>query len=283
MAAGSLCEPIDVSPERWVRVERIAHPADQDAPGRFAHFHDAVELVFFHSARGELICEDGVFPIEDGTAALIPSMRHHDFVIGPGPRHWVLVQIDPTLLAGPLTGVPQCLAATLAGSARDRMTVLFDWLEELAADDSPDRRRTLAQLAELTLAEVVTHAAAGPQRADARLEGLDRLRPALDLVAKDPASPPTLEDAAAVCHLSPAYFSRRFKRVFDTNFSDYVRSYRLRLAAQRLVSGGARVSEIAFSLGFATPAHFAMLFQKRFGVSPRAYRAGRRGQDLDDK
>ena len=71
--------------------------------------------------------------------------------------------------------------------------------------------------------------------------------------------------------------------MFDTNFSDYVRSYRLRLAAQRLVSGGARVSEIAFSLGFATPAHFAMLFQKRFGVSPRAYRAGRRGQDLDDK
>ena len=282
MAGGSLCEPIDVSPDRWVRVERVSHPADQDVPGRFAHFHDAVELVWFHEARGELICEDGVFPIAAGTAAMIPSMRHHDFVIGPGPHHWVLVQIDPTLLADPLNSAPQCLTAAFEGPARDRMSVLFDWLEEIAADDSADRRRTLAQLVELTLSEVVARAAAAPKSADTRLEGLDRLRPALDLVAKDPASPPTLEAAAAVCHLSPAYFSRRFKRVFDTNFSDYVRSYRLRLAAQRLVSGGARVSEIAFSLGFATPAHFAMLFQKRFGVSPRAYRAGRRGQDLDE-
>jgi len=282
MAAGSLCEPIDVSPERWVRVERISHPANHDAPGRFAHFHDAVELVFFHTAQGELICEDGVFPVSDGTAALIPSMRHHDFVIGAGPHHWVLAQIDPTLLADPLTGTAQCLTATFTGAARDRMTVLFDWLEELAADVA-DRRQSLSRLVELTLSEVVAHAETAPRAADARLEGLDRLRPALDLVAKDPAAPPTLELAAAACHLSPAYFSRRFKRVFDTNFSDYVRSYRLRLAAQRLMSGGARVSEIAFSLGFATPAHFAMLFQKRFGVSPHAYRDGRRGQELDDK
>jgi len=280
MAGGSLCEPVDVSPARWVRVERVQHPAGHAAPGRFAHFHDAAELVWFIQVEGELISEDGAFPLQDGTAVLIPPMRHHDFVIGPGPFHWVLVQFDPTLLAHRPALPGTCAAARVPAAVRQRMSVLFDWLEDLAANGA-DRSATLSRLVELTLSEVVANAPAAPPGPDARIERLDRLRPALDLLSRDTRSPPTLEAAAAACHLSPAYFSRLFKRVFGANFSDHVRSHRLRLAAQRLVSGGARIGDIAFDLGFATPAHFAMLFQKRYGVSPRAYRAGRREQERD--
>jgi AraC-like DNA-binding protein len=75
-----------------------------------------------------------------------------------------------------------------------------------------------------------------------------------------------------VCSLSPAYFSRRFKRVFGMNFTDYARVYRLHLAARRIATSGASLSEIAYGLGFSSPSHFSARFHERFGMTPRQYR-----------
>src|SRR3546814_16417163 len=85
-----------------------------------------------------------------------------------------------------------------------------------------------------------------------------------------------------MCNLSPAYFSRRFKRVFGMNFTDYVRTYRLHLAARRILTTGAPVSDIDYGLGFASPSHFTARFHERFGETPRDYRQSvRRRQDTE--
>jgi AraC-like DNA-binding protein len=86
----------------------------------------------------------------------------------------------------------------------------------------------------------------------------------------------SLEEAATACNLSPSYFSRQFKQVFSVPFNDYARGFRLRLAARRIISGGERISDIAYELGFGTHAHFAAAFSKRYGMSPRDYRASGR-------
>src|SRR3546814_18543827 len=51
---------------------------------------------------------------------------------------------------------------------------------------------------------------------------VERLLPAVEYLRRDPGAPVAREDAAAMCNLSPAYFSRRFNRVFGMNFTDYV-------------------------------------------------------------
>ncbi len=253
------------------------------APERFAHFHDAAELVWFHQISGELVSEDGVFTLRAGTLAFIPSMRHHDFAITKGPHSWVLAHLDPSLTAAlaPRNAQMQlgrCKAIRFDGAMRGRMNTLFDWLLELAAEPAPPRAIT-AGIVELILGSIVLADDGDPEAAPGESGGLDRLRPALDLVARGPASPITLRSAASACHLSEAYFSRRFKQVFGNTFSEYLRAYRLRLAAQRLLSSGERINEIAYQTGFASPAHLADQFRKRFGVSPREYRASaRKGQ-----
>ncbi|HJP67724.1 MAG TPA: helix-turn-helix domain-containing protein, partial [Sphingomicrobium sp.] len=47
----------------------------------------------------------------------------------------------------------------------------------------------------------------------------------------------------------------------------------LRLAARRLTAGGTSISEIAYGVGFSSPAHFSARFRERFGMTPREYRA----------
>ncbi|WP_421854457.1 AraC family transcriptional regulator [Novosphingobium sp.] len=280
MARGSICEPVEVHPLALVRAERVMAAAADPAPERFAHFHDAAELVWFEDIAGELVSEDGVFPLSAGTLVFVPSMRHHDFAITAGPHRWVLAHLDPALAAGEAQmRLGRCTAVTFAGAMRGRMDALFGWLLELAAEPAP-ARVIMAGLVELILDSLALAADGSPAPAPGESCGLDRLRPALDLVARNPASAITLSSAASACHLSEAYFSRRFKLVFGTTFSDYLRAYRLRLAAQRLLSGGERVSEIAYQTGFASPAHLADQFRRRFGMSPRDYRAaGHKGQD----
>ncbi|NMW23056.1 helix-turn-helix transcriptional regulator, partial [Rhodanobacter denitrificans] len=94
----------------------------------------------------------------------------------------------------------------------------------------------------------------------------------------NPADAPGAEQAAVLCALSPAYFSRRFKQQVGMSWSDYVRTHRLHLASRRLLESGQSVAAIADSLGFSTPSHFGELFHRRFGMTPGDYRrAGRNG------
>lgn len=157
---------------------------------------------------------------------------------------------------------------------RARMEMLFDWLMEASTEPAGrDVALTLVALIVRTQAEA---SSAAQPAAEATSGAVDRLRPALDLIARNPASPISLGEAASACNLSDAYFSRRFKRVFGSTFTDYLRAYRLRLAAQRLLSSGERINAIARQTGFASPAHMTDQFRRRFGISPRDYRAGAR-------
>lgn len=288
MAKGSICEPVEIDPVTLVRAERVTTTRSDLAPDRFAHFHDAAELVWFHDIAGELLTEDGVFPLRGGTLVFIPSMRHHDFAITCGPHGWVLAHLDPSLPAAlsrrelPMP-LERCTATSFDGVMRDRLNSLFDWLIDASAH-SIEGRTIMVSLVELILGSIALAGDGGTHAMIGQSGGLDRLRPALDLVARNPAGRITLNQAAGACHLSEAYFSRRFKIVFGSTFSDYLRSYRLRLAAQRLLSSGERINEIAYQTGFASPAHLTDHFRKRFGVTPREYRlSGRKGQAHESK
>lgn len=269
---GTLCEPIALDPASSVRVERVDRPRESAAPTPFPHFHEPAELIWFSRAHGEVTTEYGVFPIHDGTLLFLPSMTTHDFRLAAGATAWVLVHLDPAVGAGDpafapgILSVPRCHCPP--EGERERLTMAFEWLVSLAA--RPERSADVLALTRLLLKEL-------PQPdpvADMTVAGLalNRLRPALDLVAEAPDRTVTIEDAAARCHLSPTYFSRAFSKQFGVGFSEYARQYRLRAAARCLTTGGLRVSEIAYSNGFLNPSHFSSAFQKRFGVSPSQFR-----------
>ncbi|WP_342729314.1 helix-turn-helix transcriptional regulator [Bradyrhizobium sp. B097] len=63
-----------------------------------------------------------------------------------------------------------------------------------------------------------------------------------------------------------------------TTFGKLLMEIRLSLAARRLSLGEERISEIAYSCGFASLPHFSRVFKSRFGVAPRVYRANLRDQ-----
>jgi AraC-like DNA-binding protein len=74
-------------------------------------------------------------------------------------------------------------------------------------------------------------------------------------------------------HVTNRYVQALF-RDLSTTPSRYILDRRLELAAERLRSSPARrISGIAMAVGFGDFAYFSRAFHRRFGLSPRDYRA----------
>ncbi len=82
----------------------------------------------------------------------------------------------------------------------------------------------------------------------------------------------TLEEAAGVAHMSPTYFSRKFKCATGFGFKEYLNSVRLQEAARMLRTTDALVTEVALACGFSDGNYFGDVFKKARGLSPRQYR-----------
>jgi len=66
-------------------------------------------------------------------------------------------------------------------------------------------------------------------------------------------------------------FYRKMKGLTDTSPIDFLRSYRLRRAAEMLQEGSFSLAEIADRTGFNTYSYFSKSFKKHFGVTPKEY------------
>lgn len=82
----------------------------------------------------------------------------------------------------------------------------------------------------------------------------------------------SVESLAALNHLSPRQFSRRFREAFRVAPAAYVRAMRLERARQLLGADLSNVSRLARMVGFASDDAFRRAFEQRFGLSPSDYR-----------
>jgi AraC-like DNA-binding protein/ligand-binding sensor protein len=82
-----------------------------------------------------------------------------------------------------------------------------------------------------------------------------------------------LADVARVVNMSTFYFCKTFKKATGMTFTDYLSRVRIEKARELLLNPNARVSEVAFAVGFQSLTHFNRVFRRLLGQSPTAWRA----------
>lgn len=264
-----ICEPVELPHGAMVRVERIRQGAQTLPSSSFVHFHDVHELVLFGAVNGRFEVGDTRYSLVSGCVAFIPSMCEHDFLLDAGSRDWILLQIDAAACANmfQVARLRKPFCARPDRRLGRHLRLVAEWLIELAPNDP----LVLPMVEVLVRATLRAKASAGDALV-ARARSLRRLRPAIDCLRRDPAQAPGAGKAAALCSMSAAYFSRRFKQQVGMPWSDYVRTHRLQLACRRLIDTEQSIAAISANLGFATPSHFGELFLHHFGVTPGEYR-----------
>jgi len=81
-----------------------------------------------------------------------------------------------------------------------------------------------------------------------------------------------VDEMAELCGVSPSQLRRNFLRHTGMRPKTYVEQFKLRRAAEILLSGDERVADVAARFGYMDYCHFSRRFKLLFGASPDRYR-----------
>jgi AraC-like DNA-binding protein/mannose-6-phosphate isomerase-like protein (cupin superfamily) len=235
------------------------------------HWHDYYELSLVLSGEAEHVVNGRSRTVGPGSAFLLsPADFHAIRAVGEEPLRCFNAVIDPSVMERQL--------GSLGTPALDG----FPWLTDDFLDAEPDLRRLQAEFEEPRLGSArITEALVAclvvelARRCDVAAPGRVRppageedLRGAVLYVDRHFREPITLADAAARAHLSPNYFSERFRQYTGTSFQSYLQERRLRFARSLLASTGLTVTEVCHAAGFNNLSHFGRAFRRRYGAAP---------------
>lgn len=249
------------------------------------HAHEALELTWIERGEGVCIVGSRVEPFAAGDLVLIGPGVPHVWLSHGSPPEGAWATVLQWMPSASLTALPEWRSIapllqraqrglSIEGALRARIVAALERMPEVSG---------LRLLGE-TFATLALMSDAG---ADGDLRPLDPLP--FPVVQRDPGrqrrldallvwirehlrGPLSVEDAAAILHVSPGAFSRSFHRIAGKPFTDYVNDLRIAEACMLLRQQDRSIAEIADRCGFGTMSHFNRQFKRRVGYTPREYR-----------
>lgn len=250
------------------------------------HAHEALELTWIERGEGVRIVGSRVEPFAAGDLVLIGAGLPHVWMSHGVPPEGVRATVLQLMPSAPLTALPEwrSIGALLTRAQRGlavegtQRSRIVDALERMPENPGlgllGEALSTLAMLADDDDALRPLDPLPLPvlQRDPGQQRRLDAL---LVWIREHLHGTLSVEDAAAILHVSPGAFSRSFHRLAGKPFTDYVNDLRIAEACMLLRQKDRSIAEIADRCGFATMSHFNRQFRLRVGWTPREYRRQR--------
>ena len=131
-------------------------------------------------------------------------------------------------------------------------------------------------LIKATLFEILYHILGYCEKADKERAYEDivfeKLKLSLNYLEENYAEIITAESMATVSNYSVSHFSKLFKQLMGISLTQYLKNYRLEVAANRLIHETTKVSEIALSCGFSNLSYFSRAFYQKYQMTPSEFR-----------
>jgi AraC-like DNA-binding protein len=235
------------------------------------HWHDYYELSLVLEGEADHVVNGRAHRLRPGSAFLLSPADFHSLDPGAGALRCYNTVIEAELVERHLDA--------LSPAAADAFPWLTDDFSDAEADfrrlqDEFDRPRLGSRsVTDALVACLVVELARRCRVAEIPAErprGDDDLRAAVRYVDRHFREPLTLAQAAAQAHLSPNWFSERFREHTGTSFQTYLQERRLRFARSLLVATTLGVTEVCHAAGFGDLSHFGRAYRRRYGVPPSA-------------
>ncbi len=257
------------------------HLRDSMGQERDFHFHDFDKLVIHLSGQAEYLVEDRVYPLRPWDVLLI---RHHTIhranISREIPYERIIIYLDELYFTQsfPDVSLTACFEAADEGgrhritpdpAMRRQIKELLDKLE-YGLQDQDFGAEILCDTYLIQLLVLLSRAFTTARRSAAVPSESRRDRkisPVLSYIQEHLDQAMSVEELAAMAHLSPYYFMRLFKAETGYSVHGYIQQNRL-IRAAKLIRGGVPVSEAALSSGFLDYSAFYRAFRKQFGASP---------------
>lgn len=212
------------------------------------------------------------------TSVFIPSLLVHSFEFTPGAVGWV-VNVAPELqIALPTTPV---IAATPRPAEQAQLTAAFTALNAEYVTESADREVALYHHAGL-LALRYKRMTIDSLRKDVCKNTARRklMRKFIERLEERYSSDDTVKDYAGALSITTTHLTRICRETTGKPATKVIQDRTMLEARRNLAQTNMRVSEIAETLGFHTPAYFTRVFTNNTGKSPRNFRKEARQRSL---
>lgn len=101
----------------------------------------------------------------------------------------------------------------------------------------------------------------------------EAVRHAKSFIHQHLAEPMSLDAVAKAVNVSPFHFCKLFKRATGLTFTDFVNRARVEKAKRMLMKPAARITEVAYDVGFQSLSHFNRSFRRIADESPTEFRS----------
>ena len=201
-------------------------------------------------------------------------------------------RVMPELLNGLLTTVESHQLERIARQAEPRVlrhaagspvALKFARLAALPARDSLVIRSAFLQLWAASVAEVLRLPTAD---GDSKKNLETAFHRFLGKLSEQELAATTLADMAAQLHCSERHLSRLFRLEFGMSLREKQTEWSLQRACQMLADPDIKIKTVAYDTGYRHVGFFNVVFKKRFGLTPKAWRqqnlSGRKDRRASD-
>jgi len=105
------------------------------------------------------------------------------------------------------------------------------------------------------------------------------LRKVLSYVSEHPGQCLSLEEGANIAAMSPTYFSNFFSLKVGVTFKHWMDLMRVNHAATLFCSSNKRIAEVMDECGFRDSTTFTRTFRRVMGITPQAFKQGRKPRE----
>jgi AraC-like DNA-binding protein len=280
-----------------IRKEHVTHPdrslrflrfeLEAFAAPRHAHHH--IELTWIERGSGLRLVGDDASPFDAGDLVLLGPQVPHTWLTTRGPKRPLhaasVIQFAPEWLTdSPLPELRRAAPLLVAQAARGLQLrgrtarAVVAHIAEMRDGDDYARLACLVRIVGLLVHSpardrvTISKASAPTTARSTRPRRIDRV---IDWMQHHLDQPLGIAEIAPLAHVSPAAFSRWFRREVGKTFTQYINDLRFGAACLALRRSDRPVTTIAADCGFTTMSHFNRQFRLRAGMTPRDYRRGK--------
>lgn len=221
------------------------------------HSHPYIELMYFFEGKGKLEVSGTQMSISMFDTVVYPAgWEHQEDLVSERRREIICLWIDLPELE---LDIPMHLH-----DMDNTLNHVFQMIYREAKRDHPEQ-----QLLEHQMKLLLTMLLRNQSEIKAR-EGV--LAYVLQYIHTHFAERVTLDELAALEHISKSYLSRQFKQQTGMTVVAYINQLRIETAKRLLTGSDMSVNEIAYQVGFESPKYFYRTFKKLADESPASFR-----------
>ncbi|WP_416297396.1 helix-turn-helix domain-containing protein [Paenibacillus illinoisensis] len=250
------------------------------------HLHDWHEIIYVYRGQGTIFIDTGLEDMQTGDLFIIPgSTVHRALPDEINPVTSSALFFSPGLLTAAAGGSASALLSLFERCRRRRIykrqltpeeqAKVTAFIEEIHAEFQMENQLSAhAALLRLQLLLIFLERLedAGPARSVHSNSGPSWLSATLSNIDDKLRSGLSLSELALQAAVSPAHFSRAFKKYTGMTLTDYALARRVIMAKEHLLRNDDTMASVADACGFESLPHFYRQFKKITGTTPAAYR-----------